>query len=141
MFSEVYEWGSSLSWWQHVLLGLGLFAVTFVVSLVAVGIFLVKIPPTFFLENHNREWGHGGPRWLYWAGKIGKNLLGVVLVILGVIQLFMPGQGLITILIGVVLLDFPGKRALERRIISRPKVLSAVNHLRARYNRPPLVLE
>jgi hypothetical protein len=62
-------------------------------------------------------------------------LLGVALSLPGV-----PGQGLITILIGVMLLDFPGKRELERKIISRPAVLSNVNKLRNKFSRPPLRL-
>ncbi len=52
-----------------------------------------------------------------------------------------PGQGLLTILLGVMLLDFPGKRRLEFKIISRPKVFRAINRLRARFDKPPLVLD
>jgi hypothetical protein len=36
-------------------------------------------------------------------------------------------------------MDLPGKRALERWLISLPKVLSAMNRLRARRGRPPLL--
>jgi hypothetical protein len=52
-----------------------------------------------------------------------------------------PGQGLLTILIGVMLLDFPGKRRLERWLLRRRGVLAAINKVRARYGRPPLVLD
>jgi hypothetical protein len=52
-----------------------------------------------------------------------------------------PGQGVLTILLGIMLLDFPGKRALETRIISRPRVQTAVNALRARFDKPPLMLD
>ena len=51
-----------------------------------------------------------------------------------------PGQGLLTILIGLILLDFPGKRGLERRLVSRPSVLAAINRLRARFGRPAMEL-
>ena len=67
-----------------------------------------------------------------------KNGVGVVLVITGVIMLFTPGQGIVTILIGLVLVDLPGKRALERWMVGRPRVLAAINRLRAKYGHPPL---
>ena len=77
------------------------------------------------------------------VGVVGKNLLGVVLVIVGVILSLpgVPGQGLLTILLGVMLLDLPGKRRMEQWLVSRPNVLRFVNKLRERYGRPPLVVE
>jgi hypothetical protein len=77
------------------------------------------------------------------ARKILKNVIGAGVVGLGLLLSFpgIPGQGILTILIGVMLLDFPGKRRLERAVIRRPRVLGAVNRLRARYGKPPLVLE
>jgi hypothetical protein len=52
-----------------------------------------------------------------------------------------PGQGILTILLGIMLLDFPGKRKLEHKIVSRPKVLSTINKLRHRFGKPALVLD
>ena len=127
---------------NKILLSVALFAVTFVISLLAVGYILVKLPPTFFLDHHCRDWWRDKSPWLRWLGIGAKNLLGIALVVLGAIQSFpgVPGQGILTILIGVVLLDIPGKRRLERKLIGRPKVLRAVNRLRARYKKPPLVV-
>jgi UPF0716 family protein affecting phage T7 exclusion len=70
-----------------------------------------------------------------------KNLLGLVLVIAGAIMAIpgVPGQGVLTLLMGLLLLDLPGKRRLERRIFSRPRVLSEVNRLRRRFGREPLI--
>lgn len=67
-----------------------------------------------------------------------RNVLGVVLVLLGIAMLLLPGQGLITLLVGVLLVDFPGKQRLVQRILGRPKVLSVVNKLRARHGAPPM---
>jgi hypothetical protein len=41
-------------------------------------------------------------------------------------------------IIGLTLVDFPGKRRLERRLLRHPRVLRAINRLRARFDRPPL---
>lgn len=67
-----------------------------------------------------------------------KNLLGAILVLAGLLMLFVPGQGLITLLVGLMIMNYPGKFALERWLIQRPHVLSAVNWLRARHGQPPL---
>ena len=70
-----------------------------------------------------------------------KNFLAVVLVIVGIIQIPLPGQGLLTILIGIIISDIPGKRGLERRIISSPAILATANGIRSRFKRPILILD
>jgi hypothetical protein len=52
-----------------------------------------------------------------------------------------PGQGVLTILLGVMLLDFPGKRNLETRLVRQPRVFRSINALRARFDKPPLILD
>jgi hypothetical protein len=74
-------------------------------------------------------------------GRILKNVVGVLFVLAGLSMLVLPGQGVLTILIGLSLVDFPGKQRLEARIIGQRSVFKAVNSLRARFGRPPFVLE
>jgi len=73
-------------------------------------------------------------------GFAAKNIVGVILLAVGIAQLFLPGQGIVTILLSLSLLDFPGKRALERKIVGRPMVLRAINALRAKHGRAPLTV-
>ena len=75
--------------------------------------------------------------------RVGANLAGVVLLLLGFVMALpgVPGQGILTMIIGLTLLDFPGKLGLERRLVSRPFILRQLNALRARFKRPPLVLD
>ena len=70
-----------------------------------------------------------------------KNVAGAVFLIAGFIMIFTPGPGVLSALVGVILSDFPGKRKIERKIIARPRVLSMINRIRARYNRPLLMLD
>ena len=63
---------------------------------------------------------------------LGKNLLGYCCLLLGVVLLFLPGQGLLMILVGLMLVHFPGKYRLQRSLIMRPGMLNAVNRLRRR---------
>ena len=113
--------------------------VTFLATLALIPILLTRIPPDYFSESRAAPmpWKRYHPV-LRMVALMAKNGLGVVLILAGLVMLFTPGQGIITLLIGLALVDLPGKRALERWIVSRPRVLSAINRLRARYGHPPL---
>jgi hypothetical protein len=128
---------------QGVLVGLVLFVITFSVSLGVVSLIIVKLPATYFREDHPRDFWTDKHIGIRAAGVVGKNLLGVILVALGIVMSLpgVPGQGILTILLGVMLLDFPGKRRFERRLISRPSVFRAVNRLRARFGKPDFVVD
>jgi hypothetical protein len=110
-----------------------------VFSLWAVRHFLLSIPADYFTHEHRplERWRDLHPI-LRRALIIGKNALGAMLVVLGVIMLFTPGQGVLALLLGVSLMDIPGKREVERRIVQRPSVLKLVNLMRANANRPAL---
>ena len=72
------------------------------------------------------------------AGKIVKNVVGVVLILAGIAMLVLPGQGILTIFAGLVVMDFPGKYRMERKIASLPLVLKAVNAIRIKAGREPI---
>ena len=76
-------------------------------------------------------------------GVAAKNLAGLVLLVLGLVMALpgIPGQGVLTMIIGLTLVDLPGKRRIERRILRHPRVLHAMNRLRARFHRPPLEVD
>lgn len=136
------DWLQSLTWQQHVCLGVGLFVITFVISLVSTAWVVLQIPADYFCSYRPPAFVKEHPI-IRWSLRILKNLAGLGLLALGVIMFFpgVPGQGALTILIALMLLDFPGKRRLERWMIRRERVRSAVNRLRQRFNRPPLVLD
>ena len=129
--------------WQSILLGVLLFLVTFAISLAIVSFIMVKIPPDYFRKDKPRELWSDKPPIVRFLLNFVKNLLGVLLVALGIVMSIpgVPGQGILTILLGVMMLDFPGKRDLEHRFVSQPRVLNAINKLRHRFGKDSLVLE
>ena len=129
--------------WHSVLLGIAIFVVTFSISLAIVSVIMVKIPPDYFKEDQSHELFADKSTAVRYLLIAGKNLLGFVLVVLGIIMSVpgVPGQGILTILLGVMLLDFPGRRRLERKLVSRPQVLSTINKLRHKFDKPKLVLD
>ena len=118
---------------------IGVSVASFIVSILFCTLVIAYLPPDYFLPNRRTN------RIRHPVLRIGlkclKNLLAVVLVVVGIIQIPLPGQGILTILIGIIISDIPGKRKLERRIISSPVVLSTANGIRSRFKRPLLVLD
>lgn len=133
---------SGLSW-QSVLLGVGLFLISLLVSFASIALVMVKIPANYFSSHYERDFLPGSPWIVRWGAVILKNILGIILILLGIILSLpgVPGQGILTILLGLIMLDIPGKRPIEARIIQRPAVLSAINSLRAKYGKEPLILD
>jgi hypothetical protein len=142
MFDFVSEMISGLTW-QRALLGVVLFLITFTGSLGLVSFILVKLPADYFCSHYDRQLWSGRAPALRIAAAIGKNVLGVLLILLGIIMALpgVPGQGLLTILLGVMLVDFPGKDRLERNLLHRPAIRNSIDKLRARFNKPPLLLD
>jgi hypothetical protein len=104
---------------------------------------IVRLPPDSLLHRHGNPDPPEPRGFRYWAAKIAKNVVGTVLVLLGMVLSLpaIPGQGLLTIFAGILLLDFPGRRALLRKLLHRPALLASINRLRARFSRPPLVVD
>jgi hypothetical protein len=78
-----------------------------------------------------------------WSILIAKNVLGGVLIVLGVIMALpgVPGPGLVSILLGVLLVSVPGKHRLARTLLQHPVVLGTINRWRTRFGRPSLILD
>lgn len=124
-------------------LAVGAFVVSTVLTTAIVVLFLVRIRPDYFVaDTRGLTSKIASPvlRPLYIAG---KNGLGVLLVVVGILLSLpgVPGQGLLTILVGVLLLDVPGKRRLELAIVRRERIRRNIDRLRARFDKPPLEIE
>ncbi len=72
--------------------------------------------------------------------KIVRNMLGSTLILAGTAMLVLPGQGLLTILIGLSVLDVPLKHRLMAKLLRRPKLLDAVQEIRRKAGKPPLLV-
>lgn len=110
--------------------------VMFFGSLLLLPVLVIRLPADYFLRRPVRDWPTRHPVW-HLALVIGKNVLGVIVLLAGLAMLVLPGQGLLTILFGLILMDFPRKRQLERRLIRIKPVRAAANWIRQRYGRPP----
>lgn len=117
-------------------------SVAFIVgSLLAVPVVVARIPTDYFARRENppsafRE-HHPVLRVLL---LVLKNLLGVLLLAMGLVLILTPGPGVITMLVGAFLIDGPGKRRLELFLLRQRPVRRSLDWLRRRRGKPPLVI-
>ncbi len=113
--------------------------VTTFATLASISMLLISLPADYF--SRKRRVSNIKNPILRLLLRLLKNMCGAVFLIAGFIMLFTPGPGILSALVGIILCDFPGKRRVERKIVTRPRVLSMINRIRARYNRPLLMLD
>ncbi|WP_093064286.1 PGPGW domain-containing protein [Thiothrix caldifontis] len=109
-------------------------AFTFVLSLLLLPWFLIRIPPDYFIRPRDPHKWHV----LLQPHALVRNLLGLPVLLAGIAMLVLPGQGLLTIMIGLGIMNFPGKFELEKWVVTRKGVLKAVNWIRKKSHHPPL---
>lgn len=137
MYEQISSWaaehGTLLAWLT------GASVVMFFGTLALMPVAVARIPEDYFSTDRRgiANTRRSNPL-VYWLVVLLKNLLGVALILVGIAMLVLPGQGVLAILIGISLTNFPGKYRLERWLVRLPKVLDAINWLRARSGRQPL---
>jgi hypothetical protein len=127
--------------WSKILWGTLITVISVIISYAGIVFGMVKIPADYFSSSYVKNHRNDKHFFVRWGALIIKNIIGLILVIAGIIMIFTPGPGVPTILLGLIMMDIPGKRPLEANLIKRPAVLSAINHLRARYQKPPLIMD
>lgn len=118
-------------WWLGIISLSTFFLTIFLLPLV-----IVHLPSDYFINEKadgfiNRQKGVWRISLL-----IAKNLAGALMLFMGFIMLFVPGQGILTLLAGLSIMNFPGKRHLEIKLVSKEKVFSALNWIRTKGKRP-----
>jgi hypothetical protein len=123
------EWireNHALMWWMT-----GVSVAMAVGTLLLVPVVVVRIPADYFKSGKRSAmgWEKTHPA-AAMAFKVLKNVVGWVMIALGIAMLVLPGQGLLTIFLGVLLVDYPGKFRFERWLVTRPRILRVINAAR-----------
>lgn len=119
-------------------IGIGIFS--FALSLAVTAVVVVRLPADYFTRTDRPLPLAGYPTWARISARVGHNVVGVLLIIMGVVMSLpgVPGQGFLTVLLGLMLVDLPGKRRLEVALVRRPMVHGAIDRVRARFGKPPI---
>jgi hypothetical protein len=120
----------SLPHWLEI--ALAVFSITmFVATVVAVPIFVVKIPDDYFVRPSTRR---------SFPMALVRNVVGATLVVLGLIMLVLPGQGILTILVGLSVLELPIKDRMIERLLRQPRVRGTIDQMRKKAGKGSLAL-
>jgi hypothetical protein len=126
--------------WDGALIWIGLLSSgLFVGSIALIWILIVGMPVDYLTRDQltSKSFFFRHPV-LRVIAVVVRNLVGLLLVVMGFVMLLTPGQGVLSICVGITLLDFPGKHTLIRRMLGRPRVLNVINKIRSRARKPPL---
>ena len=113
---------------------------SFLGTLVLIPWIVVRIPADYFAGHKRpakRETYVRSPLIMLLVALV-KNIFGALLVLLGVVMLITPGQGVLTLMAGILIMNFPGKFTVERWLVSRGPTRTLINRIRQRRGRPPL---
>lgn len=122
-----------------LVLGLGVVSVLLCVgSVVMTPVLVARLPEDYLtrLTATPVVDAGGGPSW---RKRVLRNVLGVLLLVVGLLLVPLPGPGSLVLLLALGLVDFPAKRRLLAWILRWPAVLDSLNWLRRRHHRPDLL--
>lgn len=103
----------------------------FVGSIVAIPWLLRRMPADHFVRPPGKT--------ALWK-VLARNTIGAMLVAMGILMLVLPGQGILAILLGLSIMDLEVKHRVVRRLLCRKHIQHAVQKIRARAGKPPLVI-
>jgi hypothetical protein len=130
--------GTTVNYQQLLWWGTLFSLAAFVAAIFGVPWVVARLPHDYFNRPRRSVWREldNEPLYALLLGLL-KNFAGAALLLLGLVMLVTPGQGLLTLLAGLLLMNFPGKYKFERWLVRRPGVLRALNWLRERHGEPP----
>ena len=121
---------------EYIVLIVTISASIFVVSLIFIPFLVSKIPQDYFInpQYHRLEISHFG----HLMAVVIRSFFGFLLIVLGFVMLFTPGQGILSVIVGLFLMEFPGKRHIEYRIVKNDATFKILNWMRAKFKKLPL---
>lgn len=113
--------------------------VIFFATLLVIPWLIVRIPADYFVRHERRpsQFRDRHPL-IMTLGTIARNMLALLLISVGILLLFLPGQGLLTIFVGMLVGSYPGRQRLLTWLVVRPSILRPLNWIRRKAGRAPL---
>ncbi len=107
----------------------------FVASIILIPLIIIYLPPNYFVQKSEKK----GNVFYCWSKIILKNILGVILISIGLLMVVLPGPGIIMMIIGLMLVQFPGKRRLKNYFLGNQILRKQLNWIRNKGNKDPFI--
>ena len=119
----------------------------FLASILCLAIFLLlmpliaaRIPENYFNTPPKKR--PAPTNWItYLVCKVVRNIFGVILLLLGLLLLLTPAQGILFILAASFLLDYPGKFRFQKWLTSKKPIRKSLNWFRKKGGAEPLIFD
>jgi archaellum biogenesis protein FlaJ (TadC family) len=98
----------------------------FIIGTIGTYYWLLRLPRDYFKHIEKDE---------SVAKKFIRNFLAFVFVVLGILMLFLPGQGLITIFLGIYISDTQLTKKLKDKCLSSRKIQDGLNSIRFKHGK------
>lgn len=108
--------------------------VLFACSLMAAPWIIAQLPTDYFTQQRHYEPKKGIVRWVIW---LFRNVLGILLILVGLIMFITPGPGLLVCIAGLSACDFSKKRQTLMSLAKQPRVFDSLNWMRQKSAKPP----
>jgi len=139
MFEQLLD---SLADHSGLLAALGMGSLIFSVAvLLAIPRIIASLPTDYFAHDKRPKRGTRFSPIVYISLRIAKNIAAVLIITLGFVLLFLPGQGLLVMLVGTLLLEYPGKYRFERKIFTHPNVAKIINAIRRKQGKEDFITQ
>ena len=106
----------------------------FVFSIAGLRLFIIAIPSDYFINKKRVSTLKNRSILLWIIYIVFKNIIGYIFIIMGLVALVLPGQGILMILVGLMMSDYPKKFDLEKKIITIKAVRKGINWIRIKSN-------
>ena len=112
-------------WW------IGLISmIAFPLTIIILPLVVIRLPSDYFSVEKADGFISRQKKWVRICLLVIKNFTGFLLLLMGILMLFMPGQGVLTLFAGLSIMNFPGKRKLELKLALNHTVLKGLNWIR-----------
>ena len=139
MIEQILQWIHFDQWRWLLPWMFGFSVIVFIGSLIGVWLVLVHLPEDYLTNEKPVNLLGFQSKLINVFIKVVRNLMGLGFLLVGMVMLLTPGQGILSIVVGIVFLEFPGKRKLIHKIVAFPRVLNSINAIRRKANKPPLL--
>jgi hypothetical protein len=99
--------------------------ITVIVAPFVIPKMILRLPAGYFVRRGRKEKNR--------ALMIFRNIIGVILLIIGVALLFLPGQGILMIIASLIICEFPRKKKVLYALIKRLHLKNKLNHYRKKH--------
>lgn len=115
--------------------------IIFIGTLVFIPWLIIRLPRDYFANPDHDHYNLFGDHPLaVLIVNIARNIIGSGLILVGILLLVLPGQGLLTIILGFLLTRFPGKQKFVYWLVKKNNVHRSINWIRRKANKPDIVL-